>query len=137
MNTKDIGNIGEHIAILELLELGVQVSRPLGDNSRYDLILDIQNNLYTAQVKSTNSSSQDLAEFWLSSSQAHRGQGRATYDVDLFLLVDIPKKVVLVLPNLDTKHSIKIRYKRTESRNQTQVNLAEDFLLQKFISNIL
>lgn len=65
MNSKDIGNLGEHLAILEFLKRGIVVSRPLGDNSRYDLVLEILGILYTCQVKTTNSATSKLAEFYL------------------------------------------------------------------------
>ncbi len=124
MNSKDIGTLGEHIAIVQLLTLGVEVSRPLGDNSRYDLILDVEGVLITCQVKSTSSSTEELAEFWLSSSQAHRGKTRVRYDVDCFLLVDVPKNLVFILPN-SAKSTIKLRYKNLTSSS----NNYEDYLL--------
>ena len=108
MNSKDVGNLGEHIAIVELLKLGVSVSRPLGDNARYDLILEINGTLYTAQVKSTMVDKEDLVEFPLQSSQAHRGGSKQHYDVDLFVLVDIPKSQVCLYTNIDRKTCNKI-----------------------------
>lgn len=133
MNSKDIGNLGEHIAIVELLKNDIIVSRPLGDNARYDLILDINENLYTCQVKSTNSSSDSLAEFWLSSSQAHRGGGRHAYTVDLFCCVDIPNNKVFLVPNIDNKTSIKIRYTPTENGQIKGVNMWYDYTIDKFL----
>lgn len=135
MNTKDIGNIGEHIAIVELLRHGVQVSRPLGDNSRYDLILDIQETILTCQVKSTNSSTEDLAEFSLTSSQAHRGGGRYKYAVDVFCLVDIQNNNVFLYYNEANKTNIKIRYTPTKSGQCLGINRAEDFTIAKFLND--
>jgi hypothetical protein len=135
MNTKDVGNLGEHIAIVEFLKRDIQVSRPLGDNSRYDLILHIEDTLLTCQVKSTNSSTEELAEFSLSSSQAHRGGGRKTYDVDVFCLVDIKKMNVFLIHNEGNKSGFKIRYVPTKSGQLSGINKAEDFTIDKFIEN--
>lgn len=135
MNTKDIGNLGEHIAIVELLKNNVQISRPLGDNSRYDLILDIYGTLLTCQVKSTNSATAELAEFSLTSSQAHRGGVRHKYDVDIFCLVDIQNNNVFLYQNEGNKTSLKIRYAPTKSGQSVGINRAEDFLVSKFLQD--
>lgn len=127
MNSKDVGNLGEHIAIVELLNLGLEVSRPLGDNSRYDLIIDNEGLLLTCQIKSTASATPEYAEFWMTSSQAHRGRGRTGYNVDCFILVDINNRKVFLLPNTG-KSSIKLRY---GIRVNSASNMSEDFLLSK------
>lgn len=136
MNSKDVGSLGEHIAIVELLKLGIEVSRPLGDNSRYDIIIDNDGILLTCQIKSTNSASEDLAEFWMTSSQAHRGSGRKDYSVDCFILVDVKKSLVFLLPN-EGKKSVKIRYKIPTSINQYGINMYNDYNLSKDRLNLL
>jgi hypothetical protein len=136
MNTKDVGNLGEHIAIVELLKADIIVSRPLGDNARYDLILDINSNIFTCQVKSTNTASSKLAEFSLSSSQAHRGGGRQLYNVDIFCCVDILNNNVFIVPNIDSKYSIKIRYTPTDSGQTKGINMWHDYTIQKFLDKI-
>lgn len=135
MNTKDIGNIGEHIAILELLKLGITVSRPLGDNSRYDLIIDLNGFLYKTQIKTTTSDG-IIAQFMLSSSQAHRGKTREYYsnkDVDIFLCVDITTNKVFLVNN--DRKSIIIRYEKSQSRYDCS-NYPEQFLLENCITKL-
>lgn len=130
MNTKDTGLLGEHIAIVQLLELGLSVSRPLGDNDRYDLIIDKENILYRAQVKSSLGDANSV-QFYLSSSQAHRGKSRTSYsidEVDLFLLVDVSKNLVFILSNDGIRSSIIIRYTQSNSRNDNS-NYASEFIL--------
>ena len=133
MNSKDVGTLGESIAITELLRNSVIVSRPIGDNSRYDLILDIKGTLFTCQVKSTATASNDLAEFWLQSSTHHRnGGGRQHYDVDLFVLVDIVNNRVFALPNIDNRTAIKLRYHKGTSAQ----HFADDYDLVKFLEQV-
>lgn len=130
MNTKDIGSLGEHIAIVQLLEFGLSVSRPLGDNDRYDLIIDKDNILYKAQVKSSIGST-DSVQFYLSSSQAHRGKSRTRYsrdEVDLFILVDINTRQVFILHNDTERSTIIIRYTQSNSRNDNS-NYASEFVM--------
>jgi len=136
MNTKDIGNLGEHIAIVELLNNNIQVSRPLGDNSRYDLILDVNSNLYTCQVKSSVSATSDKVNFTLQSSQNHRNNGRKYYEVDLFILVDIINNKVFMLLNTEERSSITFRYTEVPYQGGTRINNANDFLLTKIINSL-
>lgn len=124
------------MAILEFLKRGIIVSRPLGDNSRYDLVLEIMGVLYTCQVKATNSSTPKLAEFHLTSSQAHRGHGRQRYDVDLFCCVDLVNNYVFIVPNTSDRGSIKIRYEPTDSGQTSKINMYYDFTLDKFLESM-
>ena len=54
MNTVSVGDIGEAMAIADFIKAGFGVSKPLSDNLRYDLIVDINNTLYRVQVKTTS-----------------------------------------------------------------------------------
>ena len=50
---KRIGNIGEAKAISWLVEHGISVSIPFGDNERYDLVIDNNGSLERVQVKTS------------------------------------------------------------------------------------
>lgn len=54
MNSKQQGDIGVAQAIAYYTTEGYAVSLPLGDNTRYDLIIDKEGTLYRVQVKSTS-----------------------------------------------------------------------------------
>lgn len=51
LNTKILGNTTEMECMLECMKLGIQVSIPFGEDSRYDFILDHNNKLYKIQCK--------------------------------------------------------------------------------------
>jgi hypothetical protein len=51
MNTKQVGEISETAISLRLLKLGKSVSRPIGDNQRYDLVVDVDGKFQRLQVK--------------------------------------------------------------------------------------
>ena len=52
---KDQGNIGEAAAILYFTKIGAKVSKPLFENTPYDLVVDIGGNLKRVQVKTSSS----------------------------------------------------------------------------------
>ena len=46
-----IGEITEQQVALEFLKLGILISKPLVQSSKYDFVADIKNKLYKIQVK--------------------------------------------------------------------------------------
>jgi len=79
MNTKQIGDISEAFIAAELLKLGYSVSKPLGDNQRYDLIIDDGNNFYRVQCKTVEIESNGSISFQTCSSYTHRGGVKKSY----------------------------------------------------------
>ena len=79
MNTKQVGEMSEAFVAAHLLRLGYSVSRPLGDNQRYDLLLDTGTNLFRIQVKTAAVKSSGAIRFPMASSYHHRGGTRVTY----------------------------------------------------------
>lgn len=53
MNTHFIGKITEQQVILSFLKRGYQVSQPVVNDCRYDIIIDINNRLYRIQIKTS------------------------------------------------------------------------------------
>ena len=46
LSTHFVGEITEQQVVLEFLKLGIMVSKPLVQSSKYDYIVDINNNFY-------------------------------------------------------------------------------------------
>lgn len=53
-STKYLGNLTELQCITRFYELGYPVSIPYGDSEKYDMIIDINGNLYRLQCKHAN-----------------------------------------------------------------------------------
>jgi len=51
MSSSRIGDESEAVAVSRLMSIGLSVSIPFGDSDRYDLIIDDNDSLYRAQVK--------------------------------------------------------------------------------------
>lgn len=135
MNTKDIGTLGEHIAIVELLKHGISLSRPLGDNEQYDLILDIRGFLLRCQVKSKTNSTQDKVEFSLHTTNRSGDRVRYT-EVDCYCLVDITNNKVFLIDHDDSKVSVILRYSMPDCKNKTQIKMADNYTVQKFVESL-
>jgi hypothetical protein len=71
-DTKRIGDISEAHALVALTEAGYFVSKPVGENARYDFIADDGVKLWRIQVK-TGRLRRGVVQFNCYSSHAHRG----------------------------------------------------------------
>lgn len=86
-NTKLIGDITEAAVCYELLRRGLKVLKPVGDNLRYDLALDIDGRLIRIQCKTASEVTNGAVRVHLCSSYAHRGRGKKTYSGDVELII--------------------------------------------------
>lgn len=73
-NNKQLGEIGERIAIGELAKYGIDVILPLSDNLPFDFVAYINNKFYKCQVKTTDSLTEnDSLRFSLTSNNWNKG----------------------------------------------------------------
>lgn len=88
------GDIGEARAIYEYTRLGYGVSRTIFDSMKYDLIIDVDGQLYRVQVKTTSYKSiYDVYQVYLSTSGGNQSFNKSRprqdsdYDI-LFVMAD-------------------------------------------------
>lgn len=138
MNSKSIGDISESFIIYKLLDLGISVSKPFGDNQRYDLIIEINRKLYTIQIK-TAKFEEDFILFPTSSSAYHRGGKRKHYrgEVD-FIAAFCPDNKICYLVNSFDVPTTMATLRLTEPKNGQRkgVRWAEDYELEKQIHKL-
>ena len=85
---KRVGDIGEANIVAKLLTYeNINVSKPVGDNCQYDLVLDIEGRLYRAQIKTTEKVKNDKMFFYLLSYKSKDGLKKfyKRSEVDIFL----------------------------------------------------
>lgn len=135
-----IGEITEQKVALEFLKLGIQVSKPLVQSSKYDFIVDINNNLYKIQVK-TSTIREDGAYFDFATSTSHtntKGTLNLTYsekDVDFFATIN-NSQCYLIPYSVCGKRSQRLRLKPTKNGQTTGVLFAKDFKLEDIVSRL-
>ena len=88
---------------------GLIVSKPWGDSSRYDFVVEHEGRFSRVQVKSTLQQDCQRKEFYrwpLASSQRERSKAKYTaQQVDFFALYAIPDDVWYIVPMADIRHS--------------------------------
>ena len=90
MTTKQIGNVGEAIALAGFVQMQIPVYIPFGDNERADLIAEFNGKLQKIQVKTSEKCEDGKVVFSLVSSTVHRQNGvKHVYtkdEIDYFVL---------------------------------------------------
>jgi hypothetical protein len=141
MNPKEIGTIGESIAITEFIKLGIQVYLPFGENSKVDFIVDIDNVLYKCQVKTTNTILNDKFQISLESTRSNKTSNtRVSYtnnDIDFYILVCLQNDFVGML-HIDEapKTQINVNLERKPSRNQYRSWCIEDLDISSCVETL-
>lgn len=116
MNTNQIGNLGELKVIETCLKNGIQVFLPFGDGNKVDMILLVNNKCLKAQVKSTETGSEDgVLIFSTSSAKSTRTNGeRHQYtkdEIDIFLFYSyVYDEIYVVTIDEAPKSSVTLRH---------------------------
>ena len=138
MNTKDKGNIGEAVILAEFMKKGIPVSIPFGDNARYDLIAEFNGKLNKIQVKycSQETGNQSIACKTASSTNHTTNKHYTTYENDIdyfcFYIVEWNKILLVPIEKIGNKKTIIFRLDKPKN-NQSNVNLVEDYLLDRIL----
>ena len=135
-----IGEITEQEVVLEFLKLGILISKPLVQSSKYDFIADVNSHLYKIQVK-TCTEREDGNYFDFATSTSHtntRGTLNISYsadDVDFFATI-YDNQCYLIPFDLCGKRAQRLRLKPTLNRQTKGVLFAKDFRLEDIIKTL-
>jgi len=136
MNTKDKGDISEQRITLDLLESGYSVSEPVGDNQRYDLILDTGVDLLKVQVKTATTTGEGSIKFNCQSSyllsDGSVERGYTANEVDLFAVYCHNTGDIAYIPVEETPNSeMRLRDEKKSGRS----NVLSDYKLDGIVEN--
>src|SRR5262249_13972743 len=131
-DTKSIGELSELVVAVSLSRAGYLVLKPLGENTRYDLVIDRDGTLSRVQVK-TGRLRNGAILFNTYSSHYHRKGGACkTYanDIEFFGVYCPELHAVYLIPIEDTaKLSGTIRVSEPKNRQRSQVRWAQPYLI--------
>ena len=134
-----IGEITEQQVVVEFLKLGILVSKPLVQSSRYDFIVDINHKLYKIQVKTGSYKEEAYLEFNTSTSHTNtKGTLNLHYsedDVDFFATM-YEGQCYLIPFHLCGKRSQRIRFVPTKNGQITGGLFAKDFHLEDIVKTL-
>jgi hypothetical protein len=109
-DTKSKGDLSELIVAVTLTRAGYAVSKPLGENQRYDLIADDGERLYRVQVK-TGRVRDGVVKFSCCSTHGHRRTGKLatrpyTGQIELLAVYCPESGKVYVVPEAELTRSV-------------------------------
>ena len=134
-----IGEITEQQVAIEFLKLGILVSKPLVQSSRYDFIVDINHKLYKIQVKTGTYKEDAYLEFATSTSHTNtKGTLNLSYsedDVDFFATM-YEGQCYLIPYHLCGKRAQRIRFIPTKNNQTAGILFAKDFHLEDIIKTL-
>ena len=135
-----IGEITEQTVALEFLKLGILISKPLVQSSRYDFIADVNNHLYKIQVKTcTERENGSYFDFATSTSHTNaKGTLNISYsadDVDFFATI-YNNQCYLIPFNLCGKRAQRLRLKPTLNGQTKGILFAKDFKLEDIVKTL-
>lgn len=135
-----IGEITEQSVALEFLKLGILISKPLVQSSRYDFIADVNNHLYKIQVKTcTEREFGSYFDFATSTSHTNtKGTLNISYsadDVDFFATI-YNDQCYLIPFELCGKRTQRLRLKPTLNGQTKGILFAKDFKLEDMIETL-
>ena len=137
LSSRFIGEITEQKVALEFLKLGILISKPLVQSSRYDFIADINNHLYKIQVKTcTERENGNYFDFATSTSHTNtQGTLNISYtdkDVDFFATIH-NNQCYLIPFNSCGKRAQRLRLKPTLNGQTKDILFAKDFKLEDIV----
>lgn len=139
LSTHFIGEITEQKVALEFLKLGILVSKPLVQSSKYDFIADINHKLYKIQVKTGTYKEDAYLEFATSTSHTNtKGTLNLYYseeDVDFFATM-YEGQCYLVPYKLCGKRAQRIRFVPTKNGQTKGILFAKDFHLEDIVKTL-
>ena len=135
-----IGEITEQQVAIEFLKLGILVSKPLVQSSRYDFIADIGHRLYKIQVK-TSSPKENNSYIQFATSTSHtntQGTLNLTYtedDVDFFATM-YENHCYLVPQKECGKRAQRLRLVPTQNGQIKGIMFAKDYHLEDMVKKL-
>jgi hypothetical protein len=139
LNSHFIGEITEQQVALEFLKLGILVSKPLVQSSRYDFIADINHKLYKIQVKTSSFKEESFIEFATSTSHTNtKGTLNLKYsedDVDFFATM-FNGQCYLVPFSVCGSRAQRLRLVPTKNHQVKGITFAKDYHLEDIIKGL-
>lgn len=139
-NNKNLGEIGERIAIGELAKFGIDVILPMSDNFPFDFVVYKGSKFYKCQVKTSSQITKNNSlRFSLTTNNWNK---KVEYiynndDVDIFICCDLNTIYLFKFDELAGKKNIVLRYATPKNNQNKGIWIAGDYRIsQKRIDEI-
>lgn len=142
--SKWIGDKSELSVAHKLVMLDVGVSKPMGDNLPYDLIMDINNKLYRIQVKTArlqnngDTLNAHTGRSIIGKDKKYKNYTYTKEEIDYFAIHCIDNNETCLIPITEAENARSITVRRVQAKNNqnSSVRFIEDCLLENVIEKL-
>lgn len=142
MTTKELGILGETQVLAKFASLGIPVSIPFGDNSSYDLIVELKKKLYKIQVKTSSQTAEDKIVFKIAKTRINQSENITSYyteeEVDFYALYSITKNEIYLVPFKEAANKeISIRHQLPKNGQVDKIKMDYNYLIDNKIKDFI
>ena len=140
LSSRQKGEITELKCQLYCVQQGLTVSKPIIDNARYDMIIEVNNKLLKVQIKTSRWTSEEHeALIFNCKSQHTQAEGNKIMkytpeEIDYFM-TEFNNEYYLI-PCERSRNEMKLRFKPTKNNQDHKAHFAKDYLFNEVIKTI-
>jgi hypothetical protein len=140
-NRKNLGEIGERIAIGELAKYGIDVLLPMSDNLPFDFVIFHNNKFFKCQVKTSRQISPNGSLIFSLTTNNWLSKKEYIYykeEVDVFICCDLNTIYLFTFDEVENKKYVYLRYSKAKNNQINGVLFAHDYRIsQDLIDKVL
>ena len=135
---KQKGNIGEAKCLAKMVELGVPVCLPFGDNERYDMVIEHDGKLEKIQIKYSSQQESEGSILFKTASSTNNTTNKhlSSYenDIDAFLFYNSINDEVYYMPIdiIQNRKTITMRMQPAKNGQTKNCLFTADYLAENF-----
>jgi hypothetical protein len=129
MNWKNDGDIGEAFVLAEAVRRGYPVSIPMGDNQRYDLVIERNNKLEKIQVR-YHTGDGIFTKITCRYNKGYESRKYTKDDIDAIITYDTFTEKFYYVPSKmlgSGRNSFRLRHTPTKDGQSKKIHWAKDF----------
>lgn len=133
-NHKQLGEIGERIAIGELSKFGIDILLPMSDNLAFDFLAYVNNKFYKCQVKTTKDKTKNNSYKFSLTSNNWNKKSQYIYsptDYDVLICCNLKEIFLFKFSEIENKKNIFIQVEQTKNKQTKGVNFAKDSIISE------
>ncbi len=131
MNTKNLGDYAEIITAAKFTKQGYIVSKPLSENSTYDLIVDMDGQLKKVQVKARSTRNNTISvELFTSMRNYKKEYKEGDFDLLVIYSEELDKLAIISWDELKDLKVLTLRTVKPKNKQKIGVKMFNDYLFE-------
>lgn len=131
-NNKQLGEMGERVAIGELAKYGIDVLLPMSDNLPFDFVVFHNNKFFKCQVKTTDTKTENNSLCLVTNNWSNKETHKYTIDeVDVVICCDLDTIYLFPMSELIDRRTITLRTETPKNGQVKGINFTKDYVISE------